>query len=168
MYFYEMVRDISTNHPEPETGAHTLGELEYQIRASDDKYLLFVTDLSKGARYIPLLDALVPKPITKVTENTRMWRVDRSVLKKLEGEVRQIATPGGGENEGPKLLAKYGKYSLYQYTSTTFALVGPKLEELKEDLEGLRGLGMNLKYGLGKGYVFPNVMLKKVEEYLVA
>jgi len=168
MYFYEKVRNVDTVPPPTEVVAHTLGELEYQVKPSDDKFLLFVTDVSKGAKHTAALDALVPKPTTKVTETMRMWRVDRSVLKKLEESIKTIATVKEVHSEALTEIAKYGKYVLYQYSETTFALTGPKLDELKDDLEGLRGLGMNLKHGLGKGYVFPNSALKSVQTYLVA
>lgn len=94
MYFYERVarerKEKKMVKKDAETKVYVVGDIEYQIKPSDDRYLLFVEDKSSDKRYVKKMDSLEPKPITKLTETSRVWRLDDDELERVVEGVREM------------------------------------------------------------------------------
>jgi len=190
MYFYQKIRDRILEKPKvrieiPRLSPEKRDPNEYQgqrltykkIPASEERTSIFVYDNTSGTKLIGILDKLNPRPDTKIDYRTRYWKIENEDLERFETTLREIdSRPGTPPAKRPETgidSVEYGvvykkypvkKVNIYNYSDRLLAITGMGAKDLEGQVSG--GLELNLKYGLGKGYIYPKKKLEELENIL--
>jgi hypothetical protein len=173
MYFYQKVRDLPEKGNLSAPDIHHQGiHLDYKRMVMDRRTTLFVYDKTADRDIVALLNKKSPifgKP-TKLDDHTLSWTMTDFQASNFEQKLKEIDSnssfallaPSGIDSiEYGELYRQYPHMKVYNYSDRLIAVTGPGGKDLEGMVSG--GLEINLKYGLGKGWIFPKKKLAEIE-----
>jgi hypothetical protein len=141
------------------------------VQRPDSFVMVFVTDKTVNTLKIKYLDTIKPEPVTKLSEEKRVWRVpddqfDDLFRKLIAIDEKLIGSPSLTFTKTHKAVETFGtdeaKITVYDnYSEKSFAIAGPGVNLIASNFE-TDGLHINLKHDLGRGLVFSNTKRAKI------
>ena len=166
MYFYQKIKDATTPK-KPEEIQYVGDRLDYRrITSSKGEVSYFIYDKTEERKIMIELSSNL-KGARHIDDHTLFWKsipgVDvEALLEKLDtSSYTKRPRDGIDSVDYGKLYKTYPKIKVYNYSDRLVAIVGPGAGELMNRISG--GLEINLKYGLGRGYIFPKNKLEELD-----